>query len=110
MGSRPPAACSHFDLERSVAVGKRTCETGSEGPVGTVDMRGEEEPRPDAEFVVSARSGSVLLKQTILKADHFPGGMNWELGMWDLGVDLGTSERESVHHVVDFGGLVRECV
>lgn len=44
-------------------------------------MRDEQGLRPDAEIVVSARSGSVLLKQTILKADHFPGRMNVELDM-----------------------------
>ena len=32
-----------------------------------------DESRPPAEEVIALRQGEVLIKQTLLKADHFPG-------------------------------------
>ena len=48
-----------------------------------------EEARPPAEEVIALRQGEVLIKQTLLKADHFPG----ELG-GGRGLGLGLARRQ----------------
>jgi hypothetical protein len=58
-----------------------------------------EEARPPAEEVIALRQGEVLIKQTLLKADHFPGE---EVGWWGGASSVfRKAPRISHHHYSD---------